>query len=439
MSSRSLFASRNGRLSAFGILYISEGVPYGFSSTAMVAFMRMEGVTLEQIGLFVAALFLPWSFKWAWAPLIDIVKLRRYGGRKAWIVTCTMMMIITLIVTAIIDFSAQFNLLLWMIVLNNFFCATQDVAIDSLAVSVLRKDERASGNGFMFGGQYLGIALGGGGAIFISSLWGFEASLLYVSAMLLASMTFCLMYIEDPEATLAEAPRRVGALEHFLGVTRQFGKDLYSGVMESGAGPKLGLLFAILPKGAMALAYGLLATLQVDYGLSEAQISQVAISNSAFAGIGCVLGGLLGDKLGVKKVVAFFFSLGAVPTLFLAIQISTVGLSAIPIAHFYAAIMLHGLIYGLAYGVQASIFMGLTNPAVAATQFTAYMALSNLSIVIANYWQGQVAGRINYSAALYIDCALIILAVSLLPFLTDREEKKVTDLPRNTLPATESA
>jgi MFS family permease len=222
--------------------------------------------------------------------------------------------------------------------------------------------------------------------------------------MLLASMTFCLMYIEDPEATLAEAPRRVGALEHFLGVTRQFGKDLYSGVMESGAGPKLGLLFAILPKGAMALAYGLLATLQVDYGLSEAQISQVAIANSAFAGIGCVLGGLLGDKLGVKKVVAFFFTLGAVPTLFLAIQISTVGLSAIPITHFYAAIMLHGLIYGLAYGVQASIFMGLTSPAVAATQFTAYMALSNLSIVIANYWQGQVA-----------------------------------DLPRNTLPATESA
>jgi PAT family beta-lactamase induction signal transducer AmpG len=222
-------------------------------------------------------------------------------------------------------------------------------------------------------------------------------------------------------------------------VTRQFGKDLYSGVMESGAGPKLGLLFAILPKGAMALAYGLLATLQVDYGLSEAQISQVAIANSAFAGIGCVLGGLLGDKLGVKKVVAFFFTLGAVPTLFLAIQISTVGLSAIPITHFYAAIMLHGLIYGLAYGVQASIFMGLTSPAVAATQFTAYMALSNLSIVIANYWQGQVAGRINYSAALYIDCALIILAVSLLPFLTDREEKKVTDLPRNTLPATESA
>jgi PAT family beta-lactamase induction signal transducer AmpG len=209
--------------------------------------------------------------------------------------------------------------------------------------------------------------------------------------------------------------------------------------MESGSGPKIGLLFAILPKGAMALAYGLLATLQVDYGLSSAQISQVAIINSAFAGIGCVVGGLLGDKLGVKKVIGVFFSLGAVPTLFLAVQISTIGLSAIPIAHFYTAIMLHGLIFGLAYGLQASIFMGLTKPAVAATQFTAYMALTNLSIVAANYWQGQVAGRINYSAALYIDCALIILAVSLLPFLSDREEKKLPVLSRNAGPAIESA
>ncbi|NQV87847.1 MAG: hypothetical protein HQ492_12305 [Woeseiaceae bacterium] len=147
----------------------------------------------------------------------------------------------------------------------------------------------------------------------------------------------------------------------------------------------------------------------------------------------------MGDKSGVKKVVAFFFTLGAVPTLFLAIQISTVGLSAIPIAHFYAAIMLHGLIYGMAFGVQAAIFMGLTSPTVAATQFTAYMALTNLSIVIANYWQGQVAGRINYSVALYIDCALIILAVSLLPFLNDREERIASDLPPTALPASESA
>ena len=416
-----LLSSRRGRLSAFGILYISEGIPYGFTSTAMVAFMRIEGLSLEQIGLFVAALFVPWSFKWAWAPLIDIVRLERFGGRKAWVAVCTVMMVITLIVTALIDFSEQFQLLLWMIVLNNFFCATQDVAIDSLAVSVLRDNERATGNGFMFGGQYLGIALGGGGAIFVSGLWGFDASLMYVSAMLLANLVFCLLYIEDPIAGEEPPPRTVGAMRHFVGVLGEFVRNLYTGFMESGSGPKLGLLFALLPKGAMALAYALLGTLQVDYGLTETQISQVSILNSTLAGVGCVIGGIIADRVGVKLTTGMFFALSALPTMYLATQIASIGLTAIPITHFYGVIMSHGFLFGMGYGSRMAIFMGLTSPAVAATQFTAYMAISNLCVSITNYWQGTVAENFDYSVALYIDSALIIAAVVLLPFIKNRQ------------------
>lgn len=175
MRPRNVLHSRRGRLSAFGIPYISEGIPYGFSATAMVAFMRIEGLSLEQIGGFVAAIFIPWSFKWAWAPMVDIIKLKRFGGRKAWIAGCNVLMILTLMVVAAVDFSEDFTLLLWMIVLNNLFCATQDVAIDSLAISTLKKDERAAGNGYMFGGQYFGIALGGGGSILYP---GYGASML---------------------------------------------------------------------------------------------------------------------------------------------------------------------------------------------------------------------------------------------------------------------
>ena len=134
MTAKNLLDTRRGRFLTFGLMYISEGIPYGFTSSAMVAFMRTEGLSLSQIGAFTAALFIPWSFKWAWAPLIDLIRLHRFGGRKAWILFCTAMMIVTLVFTAMVDFHEDFNLLLWMIVLNNFFCATQDVAIDSLAV-----------------------------------------------------------------------------------------------------------------------------------------------------------------------------------------------------------------------------------------------------------------------------------------------------------------
>src|SRR5210317_1115151 len=110
MQPRNLLNSRRGRLSAFGILYISEGIPYGFSSTALVAFMRIEGLSLEQIGAFVAAIFIPWSFKWVWAPMIDIIKLNRFGARRAWFTFCTSRMIIFLVSVSGVEFVAGFML-----------------------------------------------------------------------------------------------------------------------------------------------------------------------------------------------------------------------------------------------------------------------------------------------------------------------------------------
>ena len=414
--------SRKGRLSAFGILYISEGIPYGFTTTAMVAFMRIEGLSLTQIGGFVAALFIPWSFKWLWAPVIDIVKLRRLGGRKAWISICTGMMIITLIFTAVVDFVENFQFLLWMIVLNNFFCATQDVAIDSLAVSTLKENERASGNGYMFGGQYFGIALGGGGAIFVSSLWGFNASLLFVSTLLLINLAFVLLFITDDDASIPAAPRKVSAFQHFVGTMGAFLRNVYTGFAESGRGPRFGLLFALLPTGAMALAYALLGTIQVDYGLDETQISQLALAGALLSATGCIIGGVLGNRFGIKRITAFFYAATIIPTVLLAWQISAVGLGNIPIALFRTLILSHALLFGMGYAVRVALFMGMTNPAVAATQFTAYMAISNLAISLGNYWQGIVAERIDYSTALYLDAAIVVLTLCVIPFLRDREE-----------------
>jgi PAT family beta-lactamase induction signal transducer AmpG len=422
MRSSKLLNSRRGRLSAFGILYISEGIPYGFTTTAMVAFMRIEGLSLEQIGGFVAALFIPWSFKWLWAPLIDIVKLRRFGGRKAWICICTIMMIVTLVFTAMVDFVEDFQFLLWMVVLNNFFCATQDVAIDSLAISTLKEDERASGNGFMFGGQYVGIALGGGGAIFVSGLWGLNASLIFVSTLLLVNLLFVLTFITDADAQTPEAQRDVGNFEYFIRTLGRFVRDVYAGFAKSGSGPKFGLIFALLPVGAMALAYATLGTIQVDYGLNETQISQLALSSALTTAFGCLVGGILGGRFGVRRITGIFYFMTVIPTLILAYQISTVGLPNIPIMLFRTLILSHSLMFGMAFAVRIAMFMGMTNPAVAATQFTAYMALSNVAISMGNYWQGMVAERMDYAVVLTLDAAIVTLALCVLPFLKDRED-----------------
>ena len=422
MRSSNLLHSRKGRFVAFGALYISEGVPFGFSATAMVTFMRLEGLSIAQIGAFAAAILLPWGFKWAWAPLIDIVKLNRFGGRKAWIVFCTSMMIITLVTMAMVDFVTNYRILLWMVVLNNFFCATQDVAIDSLAVSTLNEDERGTGNGFMFGGQFLGISLGGGGAIYVSSFWGFNASIIYVSSLLVMSLLFVIFFINDPSASSSDDATPTASFARFFATLKTFVADLYTGFANSGSGPKLGLIFAILPVGAMALGYAILGTLQVDYGLEQASIARISILNTVFAGVGCVIGGMLGDKFGIKKMMALFYFLTTLPTIYLAAKISSAGLEGIAIEAFYGAIILHGLFFGATFATHAAVFMGMTNPLVAATQFTAYMAISNLAVSIGNYWQGIVAENMGYATVLYLDAMIVIVALALIPFLKNRDE-----------------
>ena len=421
---RNLLDTRNGRFLTFGLLYVSEGIPYGFTSVAMVAFMRQHGLSLEAIGTFSAALFLPWAFKWAWAPLIDLIRLDRWGGRRAWIIACTTMMLLSLLLLASIDAGQHFQWLLATVIVHNFFCATQDVAIDSLAVSTLKADERARGNGFMFGGQYLGIMLGGGAAVFVSGLAGFRGAVAFVGTLCLVNLAFVLLFVHDPDARPL-AQRRSQFIRGLVTPLVAFVREVYASFWRSGRGPIFGTAFALLPCGAMALAYALLSTIQVDYGLDATQIAQLQILNTIAGAVGCLLGGFVADRFGIKRTVAAAFALTALVTVGLASQIALVGLKAVSPAVFFGSIVAHGFLFGVAYGSRSAIFMGMTNPAVAATQFTAFMGMSNLAISMGNYWQGVVAERMGYAQALYLDALIALLVIGLIPFLRGRAEPAV--------------
>ena len=189
----------------------------------------------------------------------------------------------------------------------------------------------------------------------------------------------------------------------------------------------VGVLFSLLPTGAIALQYATLGTIQVDYGLNENQIAELRIYNTITSALGCVVGGLLGDRIGAKKTVAMSYLLTALPTLILAFEISNGGLQSVSAGLFWGVIIAHGFFFGMAYGVRNAIFMSMTNPRVAATQFTAFMGLSNLAISLTNYWQGVVAERIDYATVFYLDSLFAVLVLLIIPFLRGREDRPTTE------------
>ena len=89
-----LLATRRGRFSAFFFLYVTEGLPLGFTATAVATQMRRQGLGPSEIGVFVGTLYLPWAWKWvmglgaAWAEIRGycIAAVKAFVGSRAALV-----------------------------------------------------------------------------------------------------------------------------------------------------------------------------------------------------------------------------------------------------------------------------------------------------------------------------------------------------------------
>ena len=102
-----LLATRLGRLTAFFFLYVTEGIPLGFAATAVATQLRRQDVGPAEIGAFVGSFYLPWAFKWAFGPFIDVVTSDRLGRRRGWILGTQLMLIVTLLACTGLDLPAQ--------------------------------------------------------------------------------------------------------------------------------------------------------------------------------------------------------------------------------------------------------------------------------------------------------------------------------------------
>ena len=431
-----LLATKNGRLATFFLLYVTEGIPLGFTATAIAAQMRRGGLGPAEIGLFVSSLYLPWAFKWAMGPFVDTFSSERFGRRRTWIFLMQVGMMATLLGAMGVDFVGQLGLFTAIILLHNAFGATMDVAIDALAVSVLPEDERGSANGFMFAGASIGQTIGGSGVLFHTATMPFQSTYLFVVATIMAITVFVVLPLrEKARPALSESAR----------AARNVGRELANFVVEAWhafTGSRAALvvvLYAVLPAGAYALSLALQSNLAVELGLNDNEVAQLNLYTTLIFAPSCILGGWLSDRFGRRSTLALFVFLTVVPTLWLAWTMWQAGWimpvdmkmanrpqpSTVLIVTFWVACIVYNVFQGLYYGVRSALFMDVTTPAVAATQFTAYMALMNLCISYTAAWQGYVVERIGYPQTLVLDSVLGLLGLALLPLMRPAKAQPV--------------
>lgn len=411
---------------------MTEGLPLGFAAGAIAVYMRRGGLGVDEMGAFIAALYAPWGFKWALGPVVDLLGSRWLGHRRGWILLAQGVLALTMLAASTVDYSENLQLFTTIMVIGSGVSALQDVAIDALAVSRLKEDERGLGNGLMFAGAYLGQALGGSGMLYLAGAMGSLQPTFYaVAGIVTAVWLVALLLIDEGD----EGPPEMSGVAEVAQALLEYVKTALAAILGS-VRSIAALVLALLPASAMAMGLALQAALAVEVGLTDDQIATLSLMGAVAAAAGSVLGGLISDKLGHRRTLAGYVLLTLLPTAVLAWQMQQVGwIEAVPpdadprvapdvlVTTFWIATIGYGFASGLTYGTRMAIFMSVCAPAVAATQFTAYMAGANLAISYSAAWQGVAVERWGYPATLGADCIAGLACLLVLPLVRPRDDE----------------
>ena len=161
-----------------------QGVPLGLTFGS-VPFLLQESASFRDIGIFSLAAY-PYSLKLFWSPVVDAIFFKGVGRRKSWILPIQLIVGIVLILCGstlegYISHGAHSSIR--ALTLAFFFLvalvATQDIAVDGWAITMLSKKNRSLASTCQSVGQNLGY--------FMS----------YTVFLALNSQSFCNTYLRD--------------------------------------------------------------------------------------------------------------------------------------------------------------------------------------------------------------------------------------------------
>ena len=169
-------------LAVIVVLYLAHALPLYFFNVAMPAILRSQGVDLRWIGM-LSLLYLPWAFKFLWAPLVDRHYRHSHGRRRTWLWLTQAALVAGILLLALTGLEHGLLLFVLVSLWISTFAATQDIAIDGYTVESLAAEEHRLGSMAQSMGVALGSMLGGAGVLWLYQVSGWQTALLILAAM----------------------------------------------------------------------------------------------------------------------------------------------------------------------------------------------------------------------------------------------------------------
>jgi PAT family beta-lactamase induction signal transducer AmpG len=196
------------------------GLPLLTISNALSLWLTDSSVSMTDIGLFAYTL-LPYSFKFAWAPLLDQVRLplihRLLGKRRSWILVAQFGILVSFAGLWLSDPHSQLVQIALFALLLGFFGASQDISVDAWRIEIAPAEDQ----GTMLGAYQLGYRLTALAtaalAPYIAQVASWHVSLIFLGCLIFLGMAAALLAGKPPEEDARDAVRAVESQLHVLG------------------------------------------------------------------------------------------------------------------------------------------------------------------------------------------------------------------------------
>jgi PAT family beta-lactamase induction signal transducer AmpG len=407
---RTLHDSSARRFVNFGAIYFAQGLPMGFAVFAVPAWLAEARMPTAEIGMVGATTMLPWAFKVVWAPLVDRFKYRAMGRFRAWIIGAQLGLVAaTVALLSLPSPLSHVHALAGVLFSQALFASMSDVAGDGLAVEVLPNEERGLANAVMSGSQAAGNVIGGAGLSAVLATAGFRAAAGLSLVLLLAACAPTVLLRERPGERLLPWTRGAPALVAadraplaLAGSARLLARLVF-------ARPSARALVTWIAVFFLSGCLGILLTAAAikNHGFRQAEYASLGALALVPNLIAAFASGRLADRRGRAPVVAGALVLGAASWAGFGLFSAQWSIKGVWIVQALAV----GAAGGAFLTVMTALFMDLTEPRVAATQFAIYMALGNLGSVIGRASAGALEARFPLPRiALAAGTALAVLA-----------------------------
>ena len=424
--SRYLTENSITRYITFSALYIAQGIPEGITYFAIPAWLAMNDKTPLEIAAFLGVVGIPWSFKILIAPLMDRFTILSMGKKRPWVIFGQLGLILSFLAIGFLPdpLNNTFGLMTAGFFIS-FFGAFQDVATDGMAVDVIPVNQQARANGLMWGTKIVGISLSLVAGTALINVYGFTTAISSLSIAVIIIMIIPIYFRERPGEKLM--PWTLGEASHDSKKTqlrswKHILKSLYKVVSL-----KSSLLFSIgvLATGAL---FGLMDTLLPiftiqELGWTNSSFSEVFSITTLIGGfLGMFIGGYLVDYFGKIKMLTLYLAI--ITFLIAAFAFMTDLWSNNTIV--YAFILSYYTFYTfLCIAIFAS-GMHLCWKTVAATQFTLYMALSNMGRAAGAASLGVMKTNFSWEYIFLIIAVMPVIMAIFIQFINfDKHRAKV--------------